>query len=443
MQFRRRNMLALLGAAGLARAQSRPPLLIRNAKIVTVSGPVIAKGSVLVEDGLISAVGETVAAPAGAQILEGEGLTVYPGLIDTLSNLGLSDGAPAPVAAATAGRGGGGAAPPPAPGATIARGPEDRPLTTPWVKAADLVRTTDRRLPSVRSGGFTSAVVFPTAGIFAGQGAVINLAGSAGSMVVEPSAGLYTTLATNRGGGFPAALMGTIAYMRQTYIDAEHYQLSQKMYQENPTLPRPAYDRALVGIVDAPRTLFPAIRAHEIDRMIRLSKEFKTKAVLYGLHEGFRRVDELKAAGVPLVINLRWPEAPRDQDPDDLPDLRSLELRDQAPATPGLLSKAGVKFTFTSGGIERTADVMRAIKKAIDAGLPQDAAVRAVTLSAAEIFGVSNRLGSIEKGKIANLTVTKGDLFADSTRVQYVLIDGTKFDPLPEEVPAQRPEVTR
>ncbi len=438
MHIRRRNLLALLGASSLARAQSRPPLLIRNAKIVTVSGPVIEKGSVLVVEGLIGGVGNNVAAPAGAQILDAEGLTIYPGLIDTLSNLGLSDAAPAPAAPGI-GRGGTPATPPP-----ISRGPEDRPLTTPWIKAADQVRTTDRRLPAARSGGFTSAVVFPTAGIFAGQGAVINLAGeTAGRMVVEPSAGLYTTLATNRGGGFPAALMGTIAYIRQIYIDAEYYQVAQKLYQENPTLPRPAYDKALAGILEAPRTLFPAIRAHEIDRMLRLTKELKTKAVLYGAHEAFRRIEELKAAGVAVVVNLRWPESPRDQDPADLEDLRTLELRDQAPSTPSLLAKADIPFTFASGGIERPADILRAVKKSMDAGLPQSAAVRAMTLSAAEIFGVANRLGSVEKGKIANLTVTKGDLFADSTRVQYVLIDGKKYDPLPEEVPAARPEVSR
>lgn len=440
MTIQRRSMLGMLSAAALARGQSRPPLVIRGAKIVPVSGPVIGKGSVLVEDGLIRAVGENVSVPVGAQVLEGEGLTVYPGLVDCLSNVGM----PAAAPVVTAQRGAPAAPPTGATPGPVARGPEDRPLTTPWVKAADLVRANDPRMATSRGAGFTSAVVFPTSGIFAGQGAVINLAGEKpGQMVVEPAAGMYTTLATNRGGGFPGSLMGVIAYIRQVYIDAEHYQTALKIYKDNPSLPRPAYDRALEGILEAPVTLFPASSSREIDRMLRLAKELKTKPVLYGLHEAFRRVEELKASGSGLLVNLRWPEAPRDQDPEDQEDLRTLELRDQAPAVPGMLAKAGAKFSFSTAGVERPADVMRAVKKAIDAGLPQAEAVRAMTLNAAEMFGVAKRLGSIEVGKIANLTVTKGDLFADSTRVQYVLIDGLKYEPLPEEGPAARPEATR
>jgi imidazolonepropionase-like amidohydrolase len=400
-----------------------------------VSGPVLARGSVLVEDGFIRSVGETVATPVGAQIIEGEGLTVYPGLIDGLSTLGLEA---SPIQAAMAGARGPTAAP-----VSIARGPEDRPLTTPWIKAADLVRPTDRRLVLARGAGFTGAVTFPTAGIFAGQGAVVHLGGErAGAMIVEPSAGMYTTLSTNRGAGFPNSLMGVIAYLRQTYIDAAHYREAMAVFEKNPHLARPAYQKALEGILEAPRTLFPATRAHEIDRMIRVSKEFPTKSVLYGVHEGFRRGAELAQAGIPAIVNLRWPEGARDQDPEDHEDLRVLELRDRAPSTPGVLAKAGVRFTFSSAGVETPAAVVKAVKRAIDAGLPQADAVRAMTLSAAEIYGVSNRLGSIEKGKIANLTVTKGDLFQDSTRVQFVLIDGVKYEPAPEAAP-QRPEVSR
>ncbi|MCX6610636.1 MAG: amidohydrolase family protein [Acidobacteria bacterium] len=443
MTIRRRHFLksaaCALTASGLF-AQGRPPILIRNAKIVPVSGPILARGAVLVEDGFITAVGESIAAPAGAQIIEGEGLTVYPGLIDGLSTLGL-DAAPTAGLALPQGRGAGG--PAPAPAATISRGPEDRPLTTPWIKAADLVKTTDRRLPLARAAGFTSAVTFPTSGIFAGQGAVINLAAErAGQMIVAPSVGIYTTLATNRGGGFPNSLMGVIAYLRQTYIDAEHYKSANEMFAKNPQLARPAYERALEGIIEAPRTLFPAVRAYEIDRMIRLTKDFPTKPVLYGLHEGFRRGDEIAKAGVAAIVNLRWPEAPRDQDPEDHEDIKVLELRDKAASTPGVLAKAGVKFTFSSIGVDTPAATIRAVKKAIDAGLPAAEALRAMTLSAAEIYGIQSRLGSIEKGKIANLTITKGDLFQDSTRVQFVLIDGVKFDPAPEETP-QRPEFSR
>lgn len=437
MTTRRRDILKWASFAPLAatlKADGNPPLLIRNAKIVPVGAPTIAKGSVLVIGGFIAAVGENVTAPAGSQIIEGEGLTVYPGLIDGLSTLGLDVAAPVS-------RFGPGAPPAVIPTApvSISRGPEDRPLTTPWVKAADQVKTTDRRLPQARSAGFTTAVTFPTSGIFAGQGAVINLAAERTSqMVVEPSVGMYTTLSTNRGGGFPNSLMGVIAYLRQTYIDAAHYKEATAIAAKNPQLPRPGYEKALEGILEAPRTLFPAVRAYEIDRMLRLTKEFPTKTVLYGLHEGFRRGEELSKAGITAIVNLRWPEGTRDGDPEDREDLKVLELRDQAPSTPGVLAKSGVKFTFSTIGVDSPAAAIRAVKRAIDAGLPQSQAVKAMTLGAAEIFGVSNRLGSIEKGKVANLTVTKGDLFQDSTRVQFVVIDGVKHDPTVEETAVSR-----
>lgn len=440
--MQRRNFLSLAAvasASALGWADGQPPILIRNARIVPVSGPVIAKGSVLVVDGLIAEVGENVNTPAGAQVIAGEGMTVYPGLIDGLSSLGLETVA---SALPTGGRGGGAPAIPTAPGAAppaVSRGPEDRPLTTPWIKAADLIRATDRRIPSARAAGFTTAAVFPTSGIFAGQGAIINLAGEKpGDMVVDASAGLYTTLATNRGGGFPTALMGTVAYIRQTYIDAAHYKMAQSMYAKNNSLPRPAYERALEGILEAPRTLMPGVRAHEIDRILRIAAEIKTKTVVYGAHEAFRRADELKKAGVAVLLNVNWPTAPRDQDPEDSDDIRTLELRDMAPSSAAALAKAGVPFAFSSAGIDRPADILRSVRRSISQGLPANDALRAMTLSAAEIFGVSKRLGSIEKGKIANLTVTKGDIFDESSKVQFVMIDGLRFDPQPEEAPANR-----
>lgn len=173
---------ALFLSCALAVAQSHPAVAIHNAKIVTVSGSVINNGTVVVRNGLIEAVGENVAVPSDAMLVEGEGLTVYPGLIDALSTWGQAGGAPAAAAAATgtAGRGGRGtttatpAAATPA-AAAPARGPEDRPQTTSWVKIADEISATDRRIETAHGAGFTTAVTFPTRGIFAGQGAVIDL----------------------------------------------------------------------------------------------------------------------------------------------------------------------------------------------------------------------------------------------------------------------------
>jgi imidazolonepropionase-like amidohydrolase len=113
-------------------------------------------------------------------------------------------------------------------------------------------------------------------------------------------------------------------------------------------------------------------------------------------------------------------------------------MREKAPSTASALAQAGVKFAFYSDGLTNPRDLMRAVKKAIDAGLTSGDAIRALTLAPAEIYGVGNRIGSIDKGKIANLVVTDGDLFAEKTKTRYVFVDGNKFEPLPEE-PAARP----
>jgi hypothetical protein len=431
--------LVLCGACALAQPEPTS-IAIRNAKIVTVAGATIAKGTVVMRNGLIEAVGDNVAVPADALVIEGDGLTVYPGLVDGLSTWGM--GAPA-AAGGGGGRGGRGAAAPAGAAATPAappsRGPEDRPSTTSWLKAADEIQPGDRRIELARSAGFTSAVVFPTRGIFAGQGSVINLAGEkAADMVLVPSVGQYISVSRGGGGGgggFPGSLMGYIAYIRQIYLDVDYYKMVKAEYEKNPRgMKRPEYDRALEGVMESKRILLPANRWVEVERMLNFSAELKQPTILYGMREGFdsRSTDHLKGKNTPVLVSLRWPEAQRDRDPDDEETLRTLELRAKAPGSPAALKKAGIPFALYTDGLDQARDIQRAVKKAMDSGLAREDAVRALTLSPAEIFGVADRLGSIEKGKIANLTVTRGELFDDRTRVEMVFIDGKKHTPAPD-----------
>ena len=446
-------MTALLLVCACVCAEAPQAVAIHNAKIVTVSGPVIAKGTVVLRNGLIEAVGENVAVPSDAWVVEGEGMTVYPGLIDALSTVGIP--AAAPAATAAAGRGGRGqtAAPAPAapaPPAERARGPEDRPATTSWVIAADELQASDRRIEAVRSGGFTTAVTFPTRGIFAGQGSVIDLLsdGKAGEMVLVPSVGQYISLSRGGGGGgggfgsgFPSALMGYISYIRQIYLDAAHYQLVQDAYAKDPRgMERPQYDRALEGVLESKRILLPANRLVEIDRMLRFAAELKQPAILYGARESYRpeAANLLKKGGAPVLVSMRWPEPPRDANPEDVDSMRTLETRDKAAAAPALLKKAGVPFALYTDGLDQPRDIQRAVKKAIDAGLSREDAIRALTLSPAEIYHVADRVGSIEKGKIGNLLVTRGDIFDDRTKVEMIFVDGRKYTPAPDTAPGGR-----
>ena len=213
---------------------------ITNARIVPVSGAVIESGTVVMAKGLIVSVGKNVSIPPEALLIDGKGMTVYPGLFDALTDLGLTS--PAAPAAGTHEGGGG---PPPS------RGPEDRPNTTTWTSAADELKIDDKRIETWRNGGFTTAVTAPKTGLFPGQGAVIDLAGDRpGDLVVKPNASLHISL-TPTGGffGFPGSLIGVIAYVKQIYYDAAQDAQVQQIYAANPRgHERPPYDRALHAI---------------------------------------------------------------------------------------------------------------------------------------------------------------------------------------------------
>jgi imidazolonepropionase-like amidohydrolase len=435
---------ALLLFGAFAWGESPQAVAIRNARIVTVSGPAIAKGTVVLRDGLIEAVGENVPAPADAWVVDGEGMTVYPGLIDAMSTVGIPSLAPAPAAATIGGRGGRGQttttqAPTTAaaPAAPRSMGPEDRPQTTSWVLAADEIQPSDARIATVRSAGFTTTVTFPERGIFGGQGSVIDLSAAekAGEMVVAPSVGQWISVGRGGfafGGGFPSSLMGYIAYVRQIYLDADHYKLVKDAYTKDPRgMTRPQYDRALEGVLASQRILLPANRLVEMDRMLRFAAELKQPVILYGMREGYRpeAATLLKKYNSPVLVSLKWSEPARDADPEQVESMRNLENIDKGPSTPALLQKAGVPFALYADGLDQPREFQRAVKRAIDAGLSREDAIRALTLAPARIYNLADRLGSIEKGKIGNLVVTKGDLFDDNTRIQMIFVDGKQYKP--------------
>jgi imidazolonepropionase-like amidohydrolase len=427
----------LLAAATAAPRADSGSFAITNARIVPVSGPALESGTIVIKNGVISAVGPTIQVPADAWVIDGKGLTVYPGLIDALTDLGL----PQPPAPAAAGGGAGGgrqAAALTPPSTPPARGPEDRPASTPWIQAADEIKADDKRIESWRNAGFTTALSAPKSGIFPGQGAVINLAGERpGEMVVlAPATFQINMQPPGSFGSFPGALMGVVAYVRQVYLDVQHDAEVRKAYEAARTgVDRPAYDRTIRAVADAQAagrpTLIPATTPVQIDRDLKLADEWKIKPVLYGLHEGYRSIDRLAAHKTPVLVSLKWPEKDPNGDPDANETLHVLRMRDKAPATPAALQKAGVKFAFYSDGAQPK-DLIKNVKKAIDAGLPSDAALKALTQDAADILGVGGRLGSLESGKVANLVITDGDLFAEKTKVKMVFVDGEKFEVYPE-----------
>lgn len=417
---------------------------IKGARIVTVSGAPIEHGTIVVASGVIKAVGTDVAIPPQAQLIDGAGLTVYPGLIDAGTTVGLPQ--PASASAPARGRGPRGAP------ARLSNGPQDRPQTTPWVVAADELNPDDPRIESWRNAGFTTALVEPEGGIFPGQGSVVDLGQeTAGSMVVAPRATLGIAFETSGNfATFPTSLMGAVSYVRQIFIDTRWYQDAQAVYEaHHQGLDRPPYDRTEVAVGEALRdnelVLLPANEKLRIYRAIRLASEWQIRGAMYGVQEGYDMANEIASSKLPVFVNVNWPTMPKGGDEEQI-TLHDLRFWDRAPSTPAALSKAGVRYAFYSGGLTDPAEILKNVKKAIERGLSPEDALKAMTVNPAEILGVSDRVGSIEAGKIANLVVTDGDLFGEKTRIKEVFVDGMRYEiheppaggkPVPAEQDAQ------
>jgi imidazolonepropionase-like amidohydrolase len=439
-------LIAALCMAPESRGQGGEPpyFAIRGAKIVPVSGRTVENSTIIISRGIISAIGADAKIPDEAWIIDGKGLTVYPGLIDSLTDVGLLVTPPAgtPAAPSTA------EAPPRLPQTqTVARSPEDRPGTMPWRNAADEVNLADKRIETWRNGGFTTVIAAPKAGFFPGQAAILDLAGDRPSdFVVKTPAAIPLNLRPAGGfnSGFPDSLMGVLAYVRQVFLDTDWSIRAQAAYEHNPHVDRPHYDRTEATLAAAFAkhgvVLIPANNSVEIRRSFELADRWKVSGVIYGGQMAYEDAWEIAAKKLPVLMNAKWPEAEKDADPEDKPSLRELRFRDRAPSAPAALAKANVKFAFYSGGLTAPKDVLKAVKKSIDAGLPVDAALRAMTLSAAEIYGVSDRMGSIEVGKIANLVVTDGDLFEEKTKIKMVFVDGRRFETHEPEKPKDPPK---
>jgi len=428
---------AMLGA-GRAAAQGGEPqyFAIRGATVVPVSGPRLENATVIISRGVIKTVSKDAPIPDEAWVIEGKGLVVYPGFIDSLTDVGIPS-APAPAG------GEGGARPQP----PVSRGPEDRPGATPWRSAADEASLSDKRVETWRSAGFTTVISSPKGGMFPGQAALLNLGGERnGDMVVKSPVAVPISLQpVGSFSSFPGSLMGSLAYVRQVWLDTDWSTKSQAIYEKNPRgVARPRYDRTDEALADALEdhalVLIPANNTTQIRRAFELADRWHVNAVLYGGQMSYEVANEIAAKKLPVLVDLKWPEADKDADPDDVPSLNTLRFRDRAPSSPAALAKAGVKFAFYSGAITAPKDMLKAAKKSIDAGLSPDAAIRAFTLTPAEIFGVADRLGSIENGKIANLVVTDGDIFDEKTKVKFVFVDGRRFTIREPEKPKDAPK---
>lgn len=409
---------------------------ITNARIVTVSGPVIERGTVVIRNGLIAAAGANVNAPPDARVIDGAGLTVYPGLIDSYTNLALPEPAPGP----SPGGGGGGGffllqqlqqqqRPPSGPNSTQPAGLQ------PEVMIEDVIRPGGTEIESWRSVGVTTALTSPRSGIWMGQSALINLSGDTPQqMIVRSPVAMHIGFTPLRTGAYPGSLMGVFSTLRQMMLDAQRYRDAMQIYERNPRgTRRPDTDRSLAALIPVLEGRMPVVMIanseREINRALDLASEFKLKLIIAGGQEAEKVADRLAKQDVPVLLSLNLPRRTTAAMPEADPEpMRVLRERVEAQQTAGKLAKAGVKFGFQSGSMANASDLMSNANKTIENGLQPLDALRAFTIWPAEILGVKDQLGTIEVGKIANLTVTRGDLFDRNSRIAHVFIDGRPID---------------
>jgi hypothetical protein len=245
-----------------------------------------------------------------------------------------------------------------------------------------------------------------------------------------------------RGAGYPGSLLGVFSSMRQMLYDAQHYAAAQAAYAANPRgMARPQVDASLQALQPVLTRKEPVIMLanteREIERALDVAKEFNLRPIIAGGAESDQVIARLKSEHVPVLLSLNFPRRPA-ASPDAAPEpLRVLRARVDAPKAAGKLAAAGVDFAFEPGGLTSWNDVLANARRTVAQGLPRDQAIRAFTLAPAQILGVADRIGTIEPGKIANLTLIKGDLFDRDAIVSRIFVDGR-----PTEIPAPAPART-
>ena len=382
-------MIALLLAQTIA---------ITGGTVYPVSGPKVANATVLIRDGKIVAVGAGVTTPSGATRIDATGKWVTPGLIDGAGQLGLVE-----IGAVPGTREGF------LHGDTIAAA----------FNVAEGLNPASMLIPVTRIEGVTTALATPLGNLVAGQAVLIDLAGNTiEEMLVKSPVGIVADLSEsgkNEAGGSRA---GVADRLRRAFRDALLYERRRADFNraQMPPLPESPPDlEALLPMLHGQEALIAnANRRSDIETALRLAREFKLKLVLAGAQEAWQIAAELARADVPVLV----------EPLDNIPSYDALGVRYE---NAGLLAKAGVKIALLETDTHNSRNLRQEAGNAVAYGMSWEQALRAVTLSPAEIFGVADRYGSLEAGKVANVVVWSGDPFEFTTGVEHVLIRGKEI----------------
>jgi len=373
-------------------------IAITGGTVYPVSGPKMENATVLIRDGRITAVGPAVTVPGDATRIDARGKWVTPGLIDGGTQLGLTE-----ISAVNATNEG------------ALRGSD----VAAAFNVAEGINPASTLIPVTRVEGVTTTLAAPASGWISGQAVLIDLDGATiEQMLVRSPVGMLVDLSEgskSAGGGSRA---GVAQRLRRVFSDALEYSRRRTEYTraQMQQLAAPAADlEALLPVLRGQEPLIAfANRRSDMETALRIGREFKLKLILAGAQEGWMIAPELAAAGVPVLV----------QPLDNIPSYDALGVRYENAA---VLAKAGVKVALLETDTHNARDLRQQAGNAVSYGMAWDQALRAVTLSPAEIFGVGDRYGSLDVGKVANVVVWSGDPFEFTTAVEHVLIRGREI----------------
>jgi imidazolonepropionase-like amidohydrolase len=422
---------------------------LKNVTIVVKPGQTISNGTVIVKDGLIHAVGQNIAIPPDAKVLPSDSLYVYAGFIDALGNTGIPK--PEQPARPPGGPGGGGFR---QPGLNPGAPSNELAGIQPELRARDLIKPTDKSIEDWRKLGFTSAHTMPYGRMLPGHTALVALGGSQADNMILRDNFAFSSQLTGAQTVYPNTVIAVISKYRELYKQAEQAKNHEKMYASNPGgMPRPEVDRSLQAfypVIDKQRSVcFVAPDVKSIYRVMSLQQELGFPLILANVREGWHVADQIKAKNIPVILSLDLPKPEKkDAKKDSLiakdAELKALEARRAAEmksyeTQAALFAQKGINFGFSTLNA-KLPDVRESMRRMIKNGLKEDQMLAALTTTPAAMFGVSGSLGTVEKGKTANLVLSKKPYFDEKSQVRYVFVDGTPYEFEPEATaPAGRP----
>lgn len=404
---------------------------ITNATVFQAPGRKLDKATVVVKDGLITGVGKGVPVPPEAIIIKGDSLYVYAGFIDGLSRAGVTK----PKEEGSRER-------PKDPGNPS---PEIAGIT-PQHDVRSYLNPADKSMDDLRALGFTAAQVVPYGNMLPGSGALIQLTGkTSDAMVLTGKSALFSEL-TGAPRVYPSTILAVMAKWRELYRQAVQNKNYENVYAANRSgLARPASDRILEAfypVIDKRMpVLFEADKYLETQRVMALQAELGFMLMMGDLKEGWDAISKIKASGAKVFLSLDLPEDKKEDKKDkdkkdeastltaaekEALEKRKAEFTALYTGQAATFQKAGVTFGFSSLSA-KSSDIRANLRRMIKAGLTEDQALGALTTGPAQLLGLSDRLGTVDNGKIASLVLSDKPYFNEKAKVRYVFVDGTMY----------------